>query len=186
MDKIENISENNFILHNNEHIYKIQYKSIKRQELFYWMAVASENILCEVMKRINPAPYKKTMGPDNARLHALLVAADTVRSALERTGRKNSERDLEHLEESHRLNVDLSCKPKQRRSPKREKLALHEGVIRQLLEKGYSLRQIAAYLHREARIKVTHTYLRQCCLDMGIGVFCRKADAAEGDDACAG
>ena len=162
MDIILNNSEHTVNLRIGKHEYKTPYSSIKRQELFYWLANASENVLYEVMKSINPAPYKKTMGPDKARLHALLVAADNIRSALECTGRKNTERDLGRLEESHRLNLALSWKPKQRRSPKREKLALHEGVLRQLLEKGYSLRQVAAYLHREAKIRVTHTYLRQC------------------------
>ena len=132
------------------------------------MANAPENILCEVMKGINPAPYKKLMGPDKARLHALLVAADTVRTTLERTGRKNPDRDLGALEETHALHLGLVRQQRRRRSPKREKIALHEGVIRQLFEHGLSLRQVCAYLKRHAALDVNHSYLRQCCREMGI------------------
>lgn len=134
------------------------------------MASASESALYEVMKSINPAPYKKLMGPDKARLHALLVAADHIRSILERTGRKNPDRDLGAVEETHALHLDMACRPKPRRSPKREKIALHAGAIRQLFQHGLSLRQICAYLKRHAGLDVNHSYLRQCCLDMGIAI----------------
>ena len=170
-----NNSENSNNLQFDEQKYKEQYSSIKRSELFFWMSNASENVLCEVMKRINPAPYKKTMGPDKARLHALLVSAEEVRDALNVTGRKNPERDLGKLEATHRLNLALAARPKRRRSEKREKIALHEGIIRQLLVNGFSLRQVAEYLQREAKFKVTHTHLRQCCLEMGID-FTRKTE----------
>lgn len=133
-----------------------------------------ENILCEVMKRINPAPLKKLLGPDKARLHALLASAEAVRSATELTGRKNPEAGLDILRETHGPNLALACRPKKRRCPKREKIALHERVIRQLLAGGCSLRDIAAYLQRAAKLKMTHTYLRQCCLEMGIDGFQRK------------
>jgi hypothetical protein len=143
------------------------------------MANAPEDVLCEAMKRINPAPYKKLFGPEKARLHALLAAADEVRSVLGRMGRKNQDRDLARLDEAHQLNLNLACAPKRRRSPKREKIALHEGVIRQLAANGYSLRQVAAYLLREVKLKVSHTFLRQCCLEMGITVFERKRGAVQ-------
>ena len=136
--------------------------------MFFWMASAPENVLCEVMKTINPSPYKKLMGPDKARLHALLVAADGVRAALQRTGRKNPDRELDALEETHNLHLDMARQQKRRRSPKREKIALHEGVIRRLFEFGLSLRQICAYLKRHVGLDVNHSYLRQCCLEMGI------------------
>lgn len=167
-------SENIIKKYSDEQKYKIRYSSIKRKELFIWMANASEKTLCEVMKSINPSPYKKIFGPEEARLHALLAAAEQVQNTLERTGRKNPERDLNLLEETHRLRLEMACRPKQRRSPKREKIALHEGIIRQLAAAGYSLRQIAAYLRREAGLKVTPSYLRQCCLDMEIDDFQRK------------
>ena len=138
------------------------------------MSNASENVLLAVMKNINPSPYKKLLGPEEARLHALLAAAEQARNTLERTGRKNQERDLSLLEDSHRLRLEMACRPKQRRSPKREKVALHEGIIRQLAASGYSLRQITAYLRREVGLKLTHSYLRRCCLDMGINDFQRK------------
>ena len=80
------------------------------------------------------------MGPDKARLHALLVSADAVRATLQRTGRKNSDRELGALEETHALHLDMVRQQKRRRSPKREKIALHEGVIRRLFELGLSLR----------------------------------------------
>lgn len=168
-----NDSENIDNVQSNEQDYTRQYNSIKRSSIFFWMADAPENLLCEVMKRINPAPYKKTMGADKARLYALLVSAEKVRDALKITGRKNPEHDLDKLEATHRLNLALAVRPKRRRSEKREKIALHEGVIRQLLDHGFSLRQVAEYLRREAKFKVTHTYLRQCCLDMGVN-FPRK------------
>lgn len=134
------------------------------------MAGASESVLHEVMKGINPASYKKLMGPDGARLHALLVAAEKVRSALERTVRKNPDRDVFRLEETHELHLAMIASPKTRRSPKREKIALHEGVIRKLFERGLSLRQVCAYLKQHARLDVNHAYLRQCCLEMGIAM----------------
>ncbi|MCC8194395.1 MAG: hypothetical protein LIP28_07095 [Deltaproteobacteria bacterium] len=99
MENLLHNSENSICVQTSEQKNKRQYSSIKRQELFFWMANTSEKILCEIMKAINPAPYKKIMGPDLARLHALLVAADEVRSALKLTGRKNSEHDLNRLEE---------------------------------------------------------------------------------------
>ena len=142
MNKLENTDSLQFT----EQKYKGQYNSIKKSELFYWMANAPENVLCEIMKRINPAPYKKAMGADKARLHALLVSAEEVRDALTTTGRKNPEHDLGRLEATHRLNLALAARPKRRRSEKREKIALHEGVIRQLLAHGFSLRQVAEYL----------------------------------------
>ena len=169
MNKLENTDS----LQLTEQKYKEQYNSIKRSELFLWMASAPENVLCEIMKRINPAPYKKIMGTEKARLYALLVSAEEVRAALKLTGRKNPEHDLGKLEATHRLNLALASRPKRRQSEKREKIALHEGVIRQLLAHGFSLRQVAEYLRREAKFKVTHTYLRQCCLEMGID-FPRK------------
>lgn len=168
-----NNSENTDILQFNEQNHKVQYSSAKKKDLLFWMANAPENVLCEIMKGINPAPYKKTMGADKACLHALLVSAEEVRDALKITGRKNPEHDLNKLEATHRLNLALAARPQRRRSEKREKIALHEGVIRQLLDHGFSLRQVAEYLRREAKFKVTHTYLRQCCLDMGVN-FPRK------------
>lgn len=157
---------------------KVQYSSIKRKELLAWMAMMPENVLCEVMKDINPSPFKKTMSRDMARLHALLVAADRVRSALERTDRKNPDRDLAALEESHNLHLALIARPKTRRSPKREKVALHEGVIRQLFVKGYSLRQVCLYLKRYASLDVNHSYLRQCCLELGIALPRTRQEAS--------
>ena len=132
------------------------------------MAYASESALHEVMKNINPSPYKKLMGPDGARLHALLAAADKVRSVLERTGRKNPDRDLSRLEETHELHLAMITSPKTRRSPKREKITLHGGVILELFERGFSLRQACAYLKRHLGLDVNHAYLRQCCLEMGV------------------
>lgn len=162
------IPENNVSIQNQKHTYKTEYNSIQRKFLFHWMSNASEAALCEVMKAINPVHYKKLLGPDKARLHALLVAADRVRSRLERTGRKNSDRDLSGLEEANELHVSMVVALKKRRSPKREKIALHEGVIRQLFARGLSLRQVCAYLKRHAGFDVNHAYLRQCCRDMGI------------------
>lgn len=132
------------------------------------MANAPEAVLCEIMKAINPAPYKKLMGPDKARLHALLVAADTMRSALDRTGRKNPERDLAALYETHELHLELIARPKVRRSPKRKKVALHADEIQRLLTRVLSLRQICVYLKRHVGLSVNHSYLRQCCHEMGI------------------
>jgi hypothetical protein len=153
----------------------IGYNTIKRRELFVWMASASESALCEVMKGINPAPYKKLLGPDKARLHALLVAAEHIRSTLERTGRKNPARDLGAVEETYVLHLDMACRPKPRRSQKREKIALHAGVISQLFARGLSLRQVCVYLKRHAGLDVNHSYLRQCCLDLGIAMPTREA-----------
>jgi hypothetical protein len=166
--------KNSLVIHFDKHTDKVEYNSIQKQELFSWMAKASENTLCEVMKAINPAPYKKLMGPDKARLHALLVAADRVRSTLERTGRKNPDRDLARMDETHDLHLSMITPPKTRRSPKREKIALHEGIIRQLFAKGYSLRQSCVYLKRHAGLDVNHSYLRQCCLEMGIAMSEKK------------
>ncbi len=178
------IQENISTIHLNKHNNKIEYNSIQKKELFLWMATASENALCEVMKRINPAPYKKLMGPEKSRLHALLVAADTVRSTLDRTGRKNPDRDLARMEEAHDLHMSMITAPKTRRSPKREKVALCEGTIRQLFAKGYSLRQACAYLKRHAGLDVNHSYLRECCLDMGIAVpGKRKAHTGDRENA---
>ncbi len=169
--------------HNSEHIVitqygeqknTIRYNTIKRKELLVWMANASEKALFEVMKGINPAPYKKLFGPEESRLHALLASAEQVRNTLERSGRKNPERNLDLLEDTHRLRLEMACRPKQRRSPKREKIALHEGIIRQLAAAGYSLRQVTAYLGREVGLKITYSYLRQCCLDLGIDGFSRN------------
>lgn len=142
--------------------------------MFFWMADAPESVLCEVMKSINPAPYKKIMGPDKARLHALLVSADRVQSALELTGRKNPDRNLARLEATHDLHLSMIAPPKTRRSPKREKIALHEGAIRQLFARGYSLREVCRYLKRHAGLAVNHSYLRQCCLDMGLATPGKK------------
>ena len=161
-------SENNLDIQLIKQNTKIKYTSIQRRDVFLWMASASEPVLCEAMKSINPSPYKKLMGPDKAKLHALLVAADQVRSTLERTGRKNPDRDLELVEETHALHLGMLCQPKRRRSPKREKIALHGGVIRQLFDRGLSLRQVCAYLKRHVGLDVNHSYLRQCCLEMGI------------------
>ena len=132
------------------------------------MANAAEATLLEVVKNINPSPYKKLMGTDGARLHALLIAADAVRATLERPGRKNFDRDLSVLDETHNLHLDMLCQPKRRRSPKREKVVLHAGIIRQLFARGLSLRQVCAYLKRHAGLDVNHSYLRQCCREMGI------------------
>ncbi len=134
-------SENNVNIQLSRQKDKSEYSSVQRKNLFQWMSSASEQALCEVMKAINPAPYKKLMGPDRARLHALLAAADQVRSALERTGRKNPDQNLSRLEETHELHLAMVASPKMRRSPKREKIALHENVIRRLVERGLSLRQ---------------------------------------------
>ena len=177
-DKIENTpynSKNSLIIQVTKQNTKIEYNSIQRRELFLWMASASESALCEVMKSINPAPYKKLMGPDKARLHALLVAADGVRAALERPGRKNPDRDLGALQETHALHLDMACRSKPRRSPKQEKISLHAGVISQLFARGLSLRQVCAYLKRYAGLDVNHSYLRQCCLDMGIAIPTKRA-----------
>lgn len=133
-----------------------------------WMASASEQVLCEIMKNLNPAPHKKLMGPDKARLHALLLAAESVRARLERTTRKNHDADLGMLDAAHELHLELITQPKARRSPKREKLALHEWIIRQLFARDLSLRQVCAYLKRHAGLNVSHGYLRQCCREMGI------------------
>lgn len=160
--------EHNSIIQVNKQKYKDEYSSIQRKELLHWMSNSSESALCEVMKAINPAPYKKLMGPDKARLHALLAAADHVRSTLERTGRKNPDQDLSLLEEAHELHLAMVASPRTRRSPKREKIVLHEGVIRQLFARGLSLRRVCAYLKRHAGVDVNHAYLRQCCLEMGI------------------
>ena len=168
-------SENSLIIHVIKQNTKIEYNSIQRRELFLWMASASESALYEVMKSINPAPYKKLMGPDKARLHALLAAADSVRATLERTSRKNPDHELGALEETHSLHLDMVRQQKRRRSPKREKIALHEGVIRRLFELGLSLRQVCAYLKRHAGFDVNHSYLRQCCLDMGIAMPAKEA-----------
>lgn len=147
---------------------KIGYSSVQRKSLFLWMASASEQVLCEVMKSLNPAPHKKLMGPDKARLHALLVAAEGVRSRLERTTRKNDDADLGMLDAAHELHLEFITQPKARRSPKREKVALHEWIIRQLFARGLSLRQVCTYLKRHAGLNVSHGYLRHCCLEMGI------------------
>ena len=163
-------SKNNFKIQLAKQNNKIEYTSVQRKNTFLWLASVSESTLCEVMKSINPAPYKKLMGPDKARLHALLVAADRVRSTLERTVRKNPDRNLGPVEETHTLHLDMLCQPKRRRSPKREKIALHAGVIRQLFARGLSLRQVCAYLKRHAGLDVNHSYLRQCCLDMRITI----------------
>lgn len=162
------IEENNVEIQLIKRDYKIKYSAIQRQDILLWMANASEDILFEVMKSINPSPYKKLMGPDKARLYALLVAADKVRRTLERTGRKNPHRDLGALDETHALHLDMLLRQKRRRSPKREKIALHEGVIRRLFEHGLSLRQVCAYLKRHAGLDVNHSYLRQCCRELGI------------------
>ena len=174
-DNLSHNSENTITIHYTEQNNKTRYSSIKRKELLVWMANESSVVLCEVMKNINPSPYKKLFGPEEARLQALLASAEQVRNTLERTGRKNPERSLDTLVETHRLHLEMACRPKQRRSPKREKVALHEGIIRQLAAGGYSLRQVAAYLRRETGLKLTHSYLRQCCLEMGINEFQRKA-----------
>lgn len=150
------------------------------------MARSSEITLCEVMKSINPAPYKKLMGPDKARLHALLVAADHVRSTLERTGRKNPDRDLNRLEDAHELHLSMLAPPGTRRSPKREKIVLHEGIIRQLFAKGYSLRQVCRYLKRYAGLEVNHSYLRQCCLEMGMELPRERKAVSETNEESAG
>mgnify|MGYP003623575595 CR=1 FL=1 len=132
------------------------------------MADASESSLHEVMKNINPSPYKKLMGPDGARLHALLKAAEQVRSSRELPGRRNPDRNLARLEETHDLHLSMLDPPKTRRSSKREKVALHEGIIRQLFARGYSLREVCRYLKHHAGLAVNHSYLRQCCLEMGL------------------
>ncbi|CAK7049973.1 MAG: hypothetical protein DELT_00999 [Desulfovibrio sp.] len=167
-------SENNLAIQLTKQKTKTEYTSIQRRDIFLWMASASESVLCEAMKSINPSPYKKLMGPDKARLHALLVAADQVRSTLERTGRKNPDRALELVEETHALHLDMLCRSKRRRSPKREKIALHAGVVSQLFARGLSLRQVCAYLKRHAGLDVNHSYLRQCCLDMEIPISTRE------------
>ena len=167
-------SKNNLDIQLTKQKTKAEYTSIQRRNIFLWMAYASESALCEAMKSINPSPYKKLMGPDKARLHSLLVAADQVRSTLERTGRKNSDHDLELVEETHALHLDMLCRSKRRRSPKREKVALHAGVISQLFARGLSLRQVCAYLKRHAGLDVNHSYLRQCCHDMGIAMPTRE------------
>ena len=161
-------SENSHSIQLTKQENKSEYSSIQRRYLFLWMDEASESALHEVMKNINPSPYKKLMGPDGARLHALLVAADTVRATLERPGRKNFDRDLAVLDETHNLHLDMVCQPKRRRSPKREKIALHEGVIRQLFACGLSFRLVCAYLKRHAGLDVNHSYLRQCCRELGV------------------
>lgn len=155
-------------IHNSERIYKGEYSSIQRGNILVWMANASEEALCEVMKHINPAPYKKLFGPEKARLYALLAAAEGVRAALALTGRKNHERDLNRLDEAHELRLAIIRRPERRRSPKREKLALHEGVIRRLFAEGFSLRQACEYLRRHAGLKVSPAYLRECCLELGV------------------
>ena len=172
-NKNENIpydSENSLAIQIIKQNSTIEYSSVQRRELFAWMASASESALCEVMKSINPAPYKKLMGSDKARLYALLVAAGHVRSTLGRTGRKNPDRDLEAVEETHALHLDMLCHPKRRRSRKREKIALHAGVISQLFARELSLRQVCAYLKRHAGLDVNHSYLRQCCRELGIAM----------------
>lgn len=166
--------ENTHTIQLSKHHCKIEYSLIQRKKLFFWMADASESVLCEVMKSINPAPYKKFMGPNKARLHALLVSADRVRSALELTGRKNPDRNLARLEETHDLHLSMIAPPKTRHSPKREKIALHAGIIRQLFARGYSLREACRYLKRHAGLTVNHSYLRQCCLDMGLETSGKK------------
>jgi hypothetical protein len=74
------------------------------------------------------------------------------------------------MDETHDLHMSMITPPKTRRSPKREKIALHEGILRQLFAKGYSLRQSRVYLKRHAGLDVNHSYLRQCCLEMGIAI----------------
>lgn len=155
-------------IQNSRQIYKGEYSAIQRNKIFVWMANASDDALCEVMKHINPAPYKKLFGPEKARLHALLAAAERVRATLTLTGRKNHERDLDKLDEIHALRLEMIRCPERRRSPKREKLALHEGAIRRLFAEGFSLRQACEYLRRHAGLKVSPAYLRECCLDMGV------------------
>ena len=147
------------------------------------MASAPEETLCEVMQRINPSPYKKLFGLELSRLQALLAAAEQVKEALELTGRKNPERDLEKLEGVHELRMAMLARSKSRPSPKREKVALHEGVIRQLLERDYSLRQICLYLKKYAGLSVNHAYLRRCCLDMEIPMPRARCAQAGGENA---
>ncbi len=106
------IQENTFTIHLNKHKNKIEYNSIQQKELFLWMATASENAICEVMKRINPSPYKKLMGPEKSRLHALLVAADIQRRT-DLNGVRLSVQSLSPMEQGRRP-VGKPYTPKER------------------------------------------------------------------------
>jgi len=147
----------------------IIYQDKRATQCFNWFANAPNHLKLEVMKRINPAPYKKLNLPaEVARLQALVAAIDAVRSNFCLTNRKNYNRDLEPLAEAHELRVAFIQTKKQRKSVKKEQVALHAETIQQLLAEGLSWRAISSYLQRFLLFKINHVYLRHCCINLNI------------------
>jgi len=166
--KIKNTVQNTNNIQNKTQQQTLQYTITQRREILRWLADAPDNDVCAVMERINPTPYRKFLPPEEARLQALLAAADTVRSAGLLTDRKNSAHDLDKLDAAHDLRVAMLMKKSRKKSPTLEKVVLRAGLIKKLRAQRLSWRKAAEYLTRYADLKINHGYLRQCYLKLGL------------------
>lgn len=143
------------------------------KELLTWFASVPFETRLEVMRRLNPKPFRKTKTPEEARLYALLAATDEVRKTLALTERKNTGHDLSSLDDAHELRLETITALRRKKAPLRRKLELHAGTLQKLADEGCSLRQMAAYARKHLRFSVSPAYLRQFCIEFGI-TFRRK------------
>lgn len=75
------------------------------KDLLAWFAAAPSETRLEVMRRLNPKPFRKMGSPEEARLYALLASVEEVRKTLALTERKNTEAGLSSLEDAHELRL---------------------------------------------------------------------------------
>ena len=144
------------------------------KDLLAWFAAAPSETRLEVMRRLNPKPFRKMGSPEEARLYALLASVEEVRKTLALTERKNTEAGLYSLEDAHELRLETITALRRKKAPLRRKLELHAGTLQKLADEGCSLRQMAAYARKHLKFTVSPAYLRQFCIEFGI-TFRRKA-----------
>lgn len=184
--KRENAKSDKTNIHSGKQGHKTLYNNQQKKELLLWFASTSEKLQLAVMNRINPAPYKSFLTKDEARMQALLQAADIVRSAQVLTGRKSPEQDLAAHDAAHMLRVEIVRSMRGRKSPKKEKVWMHTELIQKLFADGLSLRQVCVYLRQYAGLNINHSYLRKCCIELGLPVPPKGKLNRTGDDTCAG